>query len=229
MDGFTLTRIIIGIAFVLIAIIFFFVKTAFKNKAITAKFITRTGIFSAISIILYIVPYLKFVVPFFPAFLELHFDEVPALIAGFAYGPLSAFFVILLKTIVKLPMTTTLGVGELTDFLYSIVLIIPATLIYKRKRNIKSALVGLLISSTIHVIFASIFTSFVILDFYMFMMGFPKEAILAMCQATNPRVTSLGWTFCFYIGLPFNLFKDVIVVLITFILYKRMHKLIDKI
>lgn len=229
MSGFTLTRLIIGVALLLIAIIFFLVKIFFKNKAITAKFITRTGIFSAISIIIYIIPYLKFSVPFFPAFLELHFDEVPALIAGFAYGPLSAFFIILIKTIVKLPMSTSLCVGELADFLYSLVFVIPASLIYKKRRNIKFALLGLLVSSLIQIVVASIFTSFVILDFYIFMMGLSEESLIAMCQAVNPNVTSLGWTFCFYFGVPFNAFKDLLVVAITFILYKRMHNLIDKI
>ena len=182
-----------------------------------------------VSIILYLVPGLKFSVPIFPTFLEFHFDEVPALIAGFAYGPLSGFFVILVKTLVKLPTTNTMCVGEIADFIYSAAFVIPASLIYKKHRSIKGALVSLSIATLIQVIVSSFVTSFLILDFYIFMMGWPKVAIINMCKAANPHVTSLGFTFLLYIALPFNALKDAAVVLITFLLYKRLHVIIDKI
>ena len=108
----------------LIIWIFVVIKVYFSSKAEkryhnTTKFMTRVAIFGAISTLLYI--FIKFPVPFLPSFLEFHFDEIPIFIAGFAYGPLSAFCVILVKTIIKLPMTSTLGVGELSDFIYSCV------------------------------------------------------------------------------------------------------------
>lgn len=229
MNKFDLTRLIIAVACIVVAGVFMLAKLVKKKNPITTKFIARTGLFAAMSIILYIVPGLTFGVPFFPAFLEFHFDEVPALIAGFAYGPLSGFFVILVKTLVKLPFTSTMGAGELADFIYSSVFIIPAAFMYKKNRSVKGAFIALLISTAIQVLVSSLITSFLMLDFYIFMMGFPKEAILGMCQAANPRITSLGWTFWAYVGVPFNAMKDAIVVLITFILYKRLHRVIDKI
>ena len=229
MDKFTLTRLVIAIAFITVGVLFSIARFIKKKNPITTKFIARTGVFAAISIILYLVPGLKFAVPFFPAFLEFHFDEVPALIAGFAYGPLSGFFVILIKTIVKLPMTNTMTVGEIADFVYSILFVIPAALIYKKHRTIKGALVALSVATVIQVISSALITSFLILDFYIFMMGWPKVVILNMCKAANPKVTSLGWTFFFYVGLPFNALKDAMVVAITILLYKRLHKLFDKI
>ena len=229
MDKFDLTRMVVAIAFLLVGVVVSLSHVIGKKSPITTKFIARTGLFAAISIILYLVPGLKFSVPFFPSFLEFHFDEVPALIAGFAYGPLSGFFVILIKTLVKLPMTNTMGVGELADFIYSVAFIIPAALIYKKNRNIKGALIALLVATAIQVVVSALITSFLILDFYIFMMGWPKVVILNMCKAANPRVTSLGWTFFFYVGLPFNALKDAMVVVITFILYKRLHRVIDRI
>ena len=229
MDKFDLTRLVIAIAFIIGGVLLSFAKTNHKGSGITTRFMARTGLFAAISIILYLVPGLKFSVPFFPSFLEFHFDEVPALIAGFAYGPLSGFFVILIKTLVKLPMTNTMGVGELADFIYSVAFVVPAALFYKKNRSIKGAFIGLIIATGIQVVVSAFVTSFLILDFYIFMMGWPKVVILNMCKAANPKVTSLGWTFFFYIGLPFNAMKDVVVVIITFLLYKRLHKIIDKI
>ena len=230
MNNFDKTRLMIALTTVLVIVIYTIIKLTPKNKQITTRFIARTGVFSAIAVILYTLPVLKFSVPFFPSFLEIHFDEVPAFIAGFAYGPLSAFFVILIKTIIKLPITNTMGVGELADLLYSSVFVIPAAIIYKHHRNIKGALISLGIASLIQVTVASIFTAFVMLDFYVFMMpGLSLEGILKMCQAINPNITSLGWTFVFMVGLPFNLFKNALVVIVTLILYKNTHKLIDRI
>ena len=230
MNNFDKTRLMIALTAVLVIVIYSLIRFTPKDKHITTRFIARTGVFSSIAVILYTVPILKFSVPFFPSFLEIHFDEVPAFIAGFAYGPLSAFFVILIKTIIKLPITNTMGVGELADLLYSTAFVLPASIIYKYHRNMKGALASLGIATIIQVLVASIFTAFVMLDFYVFMMPvLSLEGILKMCQAINPNITSLGLTFVFMVGLPFNLFKDVIVVLITLVLYKNTHKLIDRI
>ena len=154
---------------------------------------------------------------------------MPAFIAGFAYGPLSAFIIIAIKTIVKLPLTTTLCVGELADFLYSAAFVIPAAFIYQKYRHPKGAVIGLSIGCVTQLVVASLFTSFVMLDFYMFVMGLSKESILKMCQAANPNVNDLGFTFLLLVALPFNAFKDAIVLGLTLILYKRLHRLIDRI
>ena len=154
---------------------------------------SRVAVFSSIATILYIVPYLKFPIPFFPGFLEIHFDEVPALIGGFAYGPLCGFFIIIIKTIIKLPFTSTLCVGEIADLIYGLILVIPSAMIYKRKRNFKGALIGLLVACLLQVAVSSFLTTFVMLDFYMNVMGLSEKVILSMCQAVNPNVKSLDF------------------------------------
>jgi len=222
--------IIIALILVSIALIISIAKACGIKLNINARWIARTGVFAALSVILYTVPFLKFKVPFFPPFLEVHLDEIPALIAGFAYGPFSGTIIILVKTIIKLPMTTTAGVGELADLIYSLAFIIPASLIYRRFRTIKGAIISLLVSTVIQAAVASIITVFIMLDFYVFMMpGLSLDSILKMCQAINPNIKSLGWAFVLYVGLPFNLFKDAIVIVVTFILYKHLHRLIDRI
>lgn len=199
------------------------------SKRIDTKFIARTAIFAAISIILYCVPFLKFSVPFFPSFLEIHFDEIPALIAGFAYGPLSGFFVIFIKTIAKLPFTNTACVGELADFIYSCAFIIPASFAYKKMHSFKGAIFSILIGIGVQVVVSCFVTTYLMLDFYSFMYHLPLETILGMCQAINPNVSSLGMPFLLMVALPFNLFKDAIVGIVTILVYKKLHTLIDKI
>lgn len=222
-------RLLSSIIILILVVVYAFNKAFIKGNKITTKTITRVGIFGALSAILYIVPYFKFSVPFFPSFLEIHFDEIPALIGGFAYGPLTGFLIILLKTIIKLPFSSTLCVGELADFVYGSILVVTSAWIYKKHRNIKGAIISLLVAMVVQVIASAFITTFLMLDFYIFMMGFPKMAILGMCQAINPNIKTLTWDFLLMVAVPFNAFKDVIIIVLTFLLYKQTRRLIDRI
>ena len=224
-----ITGLFIVVAFVVVFLAKFLAKFFFKGNVMTTRFIARTAVFAAISIILYTVPFLKFSLPIFPSFLEIHLDEIPAFIAGFAYGPLSGALVILIKTIVKLPLTNTACVGELADFIYSMVFVIPAAIIYKRHRTIKGAFISMGVATIIQIMTASFVTTFVMLDAYSKLYHLPKAVILGMCQKINPAITSLGFPFLLMVVLPFNTLKDAIVVMFTFLLYKRLRILFNKI
>ncbi|MDY0345986.1 MAG: ECF transporter S component [Bacilli bacterium] len=194
------------------------------QKLDLVRFMTRVAIFGAISAILYIVPFLKFPLPFFPAFLEFHFDEIPLFIAGFAYGPFSAFCAIVLKTIIKLPFTSTLTVGEWADLIYSTAFIIPAAIIYQRRRTIKGVILGFAVGFIVQLVTSLVFNVYIMIPFYMFVMGFPEAAILAMAQAANPAVTNIGWSLGFFAIIPFNVLKNTMVVILTFLVYKSIHR-----
>ena len=229
MKTYDTVRLIIVFIFMVIVIARLIGKLFFKNNKMTTRFIARTAVFAAISIILYTIPFLKFALPIFPAFLEIHLDEIPAFMAGFAYGPLSGFFVILVKTIVKLPLTSTAGVGELADFIYSAVFVVPAAIIYKKHRTLKGALVSILVATVIQIVTASFVTTYVMLDMYSKLYHLPKAVILSMCQKINPAVKDLGIPFLLMVALPFNALKDAIVVVVTLLLYKRLRLLFKKI
>ena len=229
MEAYEIVRLIIVFVFMVIVLFRLIAKLFFKSNPMTTKFIARTAVFSAISIILYTVPFLKFSLPIFPAFLEIHLDEIPAFMAGFAYGPLSGFLVILVKTIVKLPLTGTAGVGELADFIYSAAFVLPAAFIYKKHRTLKGALVSLGVATLVQITVSSILTTFVMLDMYSILYNLPKAVILSMCQKINPAITDLGLPFLFMVALPFNALKDAIVVIVTALLYKRLRLLFKKI
>jgi riboflavin transporter FmnP len=185
---------------------------------------SRIAIFGALSAILYIVPFLKFPLPFFPQFLEFHFDEIPLFIAGFAYGPFSAFCAIVVKTIIKLPFTSTLTVGEWADLIYSTAFVVPAALIYQRQRNIKGVIAGFSVGFIVQIIVSLVFNVYIMIPFYMFVMGFPEAAILAMAQLANPAVKNIGWSLGFLAIVPFNLLKNTMVVILTFLVYKSIHR-----
>ena len=210
-----------------------FIKVLYAEKGKTkytnvARFLVRVAIFGAISTILYVVPVLKFPVPFFPQFLEFHFDEIPALIAGFAYGPLAGFGVLLVKTLIKMPFTTSLTVGELSDFIYSVVFIVPAAFIYKKHHSFKGAIVGLIIGMVGQLIVSLIINIYIMIPFYLFVFNMSEEQLLGICQIANPNIKDIKWGYGLFAVLPFNVIKDLVVILITLIIYKATHKFIDK-
>lgn len=217
----------LSIAFLIIyAIAFVKVYSRFttKKQFNWSRFVSRVAIFSAISTLLYVVPIFQISLPIFPSFLSLHFDEIPALIAGYAYGPWVSLAVLLVKTVIKLPMTSTLCVGELADFLFSSALVLPATWIYKYKRNLKGVFIGFGVSLISNVLVACILNIYVIYPFYMNVMGMSYDTLLSLCQLANPNITSLTWPLALYVIIPMNLIKDGIVFVITFLVYRSIRK-----
>lgn len=228
----TLKAIILSITIIAWVIIFFKVynDTRIRSKKQTSitKLLVRVAIFGAMSAILYIVPILKFPVPIFPSFLEFHFDEIPIFIAGFAYGPLTAIGVILVKTIIKLPFSGTLMVGEFADLVFSSAFVLPASFIYQKHRNFKGALVGILIGTVLQIVIAVVGNIYVMVPFYMFAYGMDADQLVRICQFANPNISDVGWSYGLLAVAPFNVIKDAIIVVVTLLVYKSMHRFIDK-
>ena len=188
--------------------------------------IARIGIFGAMASILYLVPIFKIHLPFFPSFLELHFDEIPAFIAGFAYGPLTGVAVIAIKTAMKFlfyGVTPTLGVGEATDFILSSIYVFIACFIYSKKRNLKGVAIGFSVATLAQVVVAMFINVYVMIPFYCNVMNYPVDRLLKLMQTAMPAITDVEWSYAFIAVLPFNLLKDAIVIAVTFVLYRSLH------
>ncbi|HPJ22513.1 MAG TPA: ECF transporter S component, partial [Clostridia bacterium] len=65
-----------------------------KNNRV--NWIAKVGMLSAVSAILM---FLEIPVPLVPPFLKFDFSDLPALIAGFAFGPMAGVAVLLVKNI----------------------------------------------------------------------------------------------------------------------------------
>ena len=84
------------------------------SKKVSTAYLTKIAILVAISFVLY--AFCKFNLPFmFPSFLEMQISDLPAIIGGFALGPISGTLIIVIKCCLKMPMTSTGCVGELVD------------------------------------------------------------------------------------------------------------------
>ncbi len=201
-----------------------------KRNINIIKFISVTGIFAALAAILYVVVP-DFGLGFTPPWLKVHLDEIPMFLAGYMYGPLAAVVVNLVKTLIKLPMSTTACVGEIGDFLFSLIFVIPAVMIYEKRRKFSSVLIGLGTSTTTHIIFAMLLNVYFMVPFYSMFYGVPLSGLEAACHAVVPAVQGENWIWL-YAGImvaPMNAIKDAIVIFAVLLLYKRLHIHINRI
>lgn len=190
--------------------------------------LANVAIFGAIATILYVVPFFSFSVPFLPSFLSFHFDELPIFIAGFAFGPLEASLIIILKTLIKLPMTHTAYVGELSDLIYSFAFILPASLIYRHKKTLKTAIIGTAVGFMTQLVVSTLGNVCFMIDFYINLYGITAADLLASLQAINGNIVDLRWSLAIYGIIPFNVLKDLMVIILTFLVYKRISRLIER-
>ena len=179
-----------------------------QNKTrFTPKFIASVGILSGISIVL--MQILEFPIPFMPPFLKFDFSTLPALIGGFAYGPVTGIAIAFIKAALHLLRTDTGGVGELADFLASGSLVFVSSLIYKRIKTRKGAVLGLVLGAIAMAIVGGLANYFILIPFYTNVM--PMEQIISLCGKANPLITNtLGYVL--YGAIPFNLIKSTVVI-----------------
>lgn len=200
-----------------------------KKKFFSATNIAKIGVFAALATVLYYFP--KFpIVALFPSFLELNFSDIPALIGTFALGPVAGSLIVVVKILLKLPATSTMCIGELSDLVCGLALVIPAGIIYKRRRTFRGALLGLLAGTVCSVGLSVLSNRFVILPAYINVMGFGVEAIVGMLRPLFPAVTADN-LYAYYLPLsvvPFNLLRCLIAAIVTLLLYKRISWLLNK-
>ena len=180
------------------------------------------GIMSAVSAVLMM---LSFNIPIMPSFIKMDFSELPALITAFSIGPIAGVIVCLLKNLINLPFSTTAGVGELSNFVLGVALVLPAGLIYKKMKTRAGALIGSSIGSLIMAVFSIPWNYFVTYPAYVKILNFPLEAILGMYKAINPNVNGLLQALLIF-NLPYTFCKGLVISLLTFLLYKRLSPII---
>ena len=204
-------------------------KESRREKFFSTKSICTAAMLTAISFVLY--AFAKFPLPFmFPGWLEMQFSDLPALIGGFMLGPIWGSLIIVLKCVIKgLVMSHTVGIGELTDIIVGVSFVLPSSLIYMKFRTKKGALLGLGVGSACAVV-ASLFTNaFISIPMYLKLSN-GWQMIEGMMKPLFPNVTREN-LLLYYLPLsvlPFNILRCFICALITFFVYKHLHKLINK-
>jgi tRNA threonylcarbamoyl adenosine modification protein YjeE len=199
-------------------------KKFFKKIKITPAAVAKIAVLSAISFVLY--AFCKFNLPMiFPSFLDIQFSELPALLAGFSMGPFAGCAVIIIKCLLKFPMSSTMFVGEITDIALGISFVLPASLIYRYNKTKKGAAWGLFAGVAASTAAAVLLNRFVSIPFYiqLFFKG-NWNILLNMVKPLYPSVSRENF-YAYYLLLaivPFNLLRGGISGLLTFLTYKRL-------
>ena len=183
--------------------------------------LTRCGLLSAMAVILF---YIEIPVV---AFYKLDLSTLPAILAGFAMGPIQGVAVIIVKNLVHMLGTSTACVGELADILMSCAFVIPASLYYRRHKNRKSALVAMLIGSVAMVVVSVLVNYFILIPAYQVLMNLPLEVIIGMGQKVFGFIDTTV-ELVLAITAPFNILKAAVLSLVTYLLYKRVSPLLHQ-
>lgn len=185
-------------------------------------FLAKVGLLAAMSTILM---FLDVPVPMMPIFLKLDISELPAVIAAFSMGPMAAVLVELIKNLLHLANTQTLGIGECANFLVGVAFLVPAGYVYRRRADYRGAVLALMLGTVSMVFWASVLNYFVLLPLYQAVLHFPLDKIVAMGAAANPHVTDLK-SFITLAIAPFNALKGIIISLFTILIYRRVLPLL---
>ena len=192
-----------------------------KRNANAMFNLTRCGLLSAMAVILFYIE-----IPIV-AFYKLDLSTLPAILAGFAMGPMQGLAVIIIKNLVHMLGTSTACVGEMADILMSCAFVIPASLYYRRHKNRKSALVAMLIGSVLMVITGVLVNYYILIPAYQVLMNLPLEVIIGMGQAVFGFIDNTV-KLVIFITAPFNIFKSIVLSFVTYLLYKRVSPLLHQ-
>lgn len=195
------------------------VKTNVKTRN-KIRTMAQVGMLGAIAVVLML---FEIPLPFAPSFYEIDFSEVPVLVGSFTMGPIAGITIELIKILLNLAIngTTTAGVGEFANFLIGCAFVVPAAVIYKRKRTRTGAIIGMASGTAFMTIVGCFLNAYLLLPTYAKAFGMPIEALVDMGALVNSQVHSLA-TFVIFAVAPFNLLKGVLVSLIVFIIYKKI-------
>lgn len=189
------------------------------------RWLTLVGMMSALTYILYL-PIFR--IPII-LFLQLNFSEVVIFIGGFSLGPLAAIFIGLFRFLFSLFYTSTGGIGELADYLYSMAFVLPGVILYQRSRDKRTASIGFIIGFISQLTVTSFLNALVITDLYLrLFLNSTPEAFLGYIQTVLPQVENPYWSLVLWMYLPFNVFKNLVIIALTLFTYKRTHRLIKK-
>jgi riboflavin transporter FmnP len=177
------------------------------NRTEKTTRLTKMAMLAAISLALM----LLIRIPFPPApFLVYDPADIPIIISGFAFGPLSG---ILITIVVSFIQAFALGGDGVIGFFMHVMatgsFVLVAGLMYKGHKTKKRA-VSALVAGSLVMAAVMVGWNLIVTPFYM---GVPREAVLAMILP---------------VILPFNLLKAAVNSVVIFLIYKPIARFLHK-
>ncbi len=190
------------------------------SRKISTKKMICIAMMSAIAIVVY---YLDFPVPLMPSFIKLDLSNVVSLFAGFTLGPAAGVIVCLIKNVIHLVIKgfgTTMGIGDIFDFVTSAVFALSAGLVYRKIHTKKGAVIGCIVGTAAYTLISLPLNYFIVYPIYAKAFG-GMEAIISAYNAILPGTDNLFSALCIF-NLPFTLIKGILCSLVTILIYKPL-------
>ena len=186
-----------------------------ENKnSIRIRYITITAMLSAVAFVL---QYFEIPVPVMPSFVKLDLSDLPALVGAFAMGPVCGVLIELIKNVLHLAASQSGFVGELCNFLFGAIFVLPAGIMYKKNKCKKAAMIGSVAGAVAMAVLSFPINLLIVYPFYE---NFMKRELIIGAYNTilavvhGPRLTEL-WQCLLMFNVPFT-------VVITWLIYKKI-------
>lgn len=185
--------------------------------------LTRIAVLAALSAVLFLTIEIPIV-----AFYKLDFSNLPAVLGGFAMGPVAGVIILALKDIMHIlvkGLGSTMGIGDLGDFLMGVAYVLPAALLYQRKRTRRAALTGMLTGTVCMIVAGVLINWLLLIPVYQTAYHMDLAGIVAMATKALPFVDS-EWKLLLCVTAPFNLLKGLAVSILAALIYKPLSPLL---
>jgi riboflavin transporter FmnP len=187
------------------------------KPVLSAGNMTRIAILAAAASILFLLE-----IPIV-AFYKLDLSNIPVMLGAFSMGTVPGLIILGLKSLIGLLHSSSAGVGELADFFMGAALLIPANLIYHRKKSRKTALMGMAVGTLCTAVVGVLVNKYIMLPFYMGAFHMDMDGIL---KYANVAGIDSEWKLLLLITAPFNLLKGVVLSVVTALIYKPLSPIL---
>jgi riboflavin transporter FmnP len=197
-----------------------------NTKKINTKTMIQIAMLSAVAVVVY---YLDFPVPLMPSFIKMDLSNVVSLFAGFTLGPVGGLTVCLIKNVIHLVIKgfgTTMGIGDIFDFVTSAVFTLTASVIYRKNRTKKGAVIGCIVGAIAFTAVSLPLNYFIVYPIYAAAFG-GMDAIMGAYRAILPSTGNLFSALCIF-NVPFTFIKGVICAGVTIVIYKPLVTVLRK-
>ncbi len=206
-------------------------KSAVKpSKRVDVRWLVFTALMAALSIVL--AEFTSFNVPVMPGFISFDFSDVPALLASLTMGPVSGVAVCLLKNLQGCITTMTGCVGELSNFILSACLVLPAGIVGRMTHKLRYVIIGCIGGAVLMGLVSIASNYFITYPAYSVAFHTDIDTLVSMYKGLIPALDGNinGLIDCLVMfNMPFTIIKGLVAGLVCVPLYRRLRPVFNSI
>lgn len=184
-----------------------------KNHSSKLTKLVVIALLSTVSLVLF---FISFPLPLLPPYLKVDFSDVPALIAGLIFSPLTGVLVVFLKNALYFVLKgATDPIGIPANFIAGAIYVFPVAYFYHKYKGVKSVVTGLVIGTIAMAIIMSVLNYMIILPAYSWVGGFEMSSSIKLKTVLSAI-------------LPFNFIKGIIVSILFVPLFIKMREWVEQ-